>query len=625
MAFKFTDAARYPYKSGGFFLGADDQGREVGITTERHLMTIAGAGSGKGAALLVPNLKRWKSSALVVDPKGENATLTAEARAAMGQIVGIVDPYQIVKGPAARFRVSVNPLAQLDPSSLHFRGDLEALADGMVMRHDPRHELFVHAARTMIGGAIDDMMTQGGAPETKTLPALRSMFLQPPEILREWAESMLADIPPSPARLARETGALLLEKLDSPESVPAKAFGSNLLPALGWIADPAFDDVWQGLPQFDLDDLKGGKGTLYLVLPPKMIGPRGTFLRLFVSMGLNTMMRDLAEETDARCLFLLDEFYSLGSLDIVAQAMGLMRGYGVQLWPYLQDLGQLRKLYGDDLTGTFFGNADAHIYFGNTDAQSLDYVSQRIGVVTQADIGAMPPVRSVVNHDPRLKAAAFDPVHPPRPMYTPTAPRPGQKVNVWGGVAQAMDVIAAADHQDKITLQARARLEIERIEKENAASDDNAMREYQRKMARKGEPHLKPSEIRELVGKRDGDKVARSMIVFAKGSDTLNIRLSPYFAPVTDRRPMPCDEIPSPATPAPPSPPITRQAWQYRRARNASLILFVVLALAAIWMSHNIELARDATPAMASAFFVAGAASIAFLFYRKCVEAIERG
>ena len=162
-------------------------------------------------------------------------------------------------------------------------------------------------------------------------------------------------------------------------SIPAQTYGSNLLPALGWIGDPAFDDLWHGLPPFDLRKLKEGNATLYLVLPPDALGPRGTFLRLFVSMTLNVMMSDLAEKDDARCLFMLDEFYSLGSLDIVAQAMGLMRGYGVQLWPFMQDLGQLLKLYGDHLSETFFGNADAHIFL------SLIHISEptRLSLVSR--------------------------------------------------------------------------------------------------------------------------------------------------------------------------------------------------------------------------------------------------
>lgn len=65
-------------------------------------------------------------------------------------------------------------------------------------------------------------------------------------------------------------------------------------------------------------------------------------------------MTDLARSSvqpPAPVLFLLDEFAALGRLEPVERAMGLMAGYGVQLWPILQDLHQLRDTYGTR-TGT---------------------------------------------------------------------------------------------------------------------------------------------------------------------------------------------------------------------------------------------------------------------------------
>ena len=75
----WSDAKNYPYQSGRLFLGHVD-GQEVGIGTERHAITIAGAGSGKGTSVIIPNLLKWPHNALVIDPKGEAAEATAEKR-----------------------------------------------------------------------------------------------------------------------------------------------------------------------------------------------------------------------------------------------------------------------------------------------------------------------------------------------------------------------------------------------------------------------------------------------------------------------------------------------------------------------------------------------------------------
>ncbi len=73
----------------------DEQNKPVpvGIDDNRHIMTVAGSRAGKGRWLLVPNLLLYPGSALVLDPKGELAAITARRRQEMGQKVFIIDPF----------------------------------------------------------------------------------------------------------------------------------------------------------------------------------------------------------------------------------------------------------------------------------------------------------------------------------------------------------------------------------------------------------------------------------------------------------------------------------------------------------------------------------------------------
>jgi type IV secretion system protein VirD4 len=80
-------------------------------------------------------------------------------------------------------------------------------------------------------------------------------------------------------------------------------------------------------------------------------------------------------------LFLLDEFAALGRLEPVERAMGLMAGYGLQLWPILQDMHQLRALYGER-AGTFLSNAGVVQTFGVNDHATADMLSRTIGDTT---------------------------------------------------------------------------------------------------------------------------------------------------------------------------------------------------------------------------------------------------
>ena len=54
--------------------------------------------------------------------------------------------------------------------------------------------------------------------------------------------------------------------------------------------------------------------------------------------------------------------------------MGLMAGYGLQRWPILQDMGQLKDLYGER-AGTFIANAGVQQVFGVNDFETAKWLS----------------------------------------------------------------------------------------------------------------------------------------------------------------------------------------------------------------------------------------------------------
>ncbi|MEP2705200.1 MAG: type IV secretory system conjugative DNA transfer family protein [Roseibium sp.] len=82
--------------SGGIHLGdyVDHEGiASLEYCGDRHLVTQGMTRSGKGATIIVPYLLTYDGSMLVIDPKGENALITAKHREdALGQRVHIVDP-----------------------------------------------------------------------------------------------------------------------------------------------------------------------------------------------------------------------------------------------------------------------------------------------------------------------------------------------------------------------------------------------------------------------------------------------------------------------------------------------------------------------------------------------------
>jgi type IV secretion system protein VirD4 len=134
-----------------------------------------------------------------------------------------------------------------------------------------------------------------------------------------------------------------------------------------------------GRSDFAFADMKASPATIFLVLPPDRIAAYARWLRLMIAQALTDLSRGAVPARPV--LFLLDEFAALGRLDPVERAMGLMAGYGVQLWPICQDIHQLRTLYRER-AGTFFSNAGALQIFGVNDHDSAKLVSDLLGQET---------------------------------------------------------------------------------------------------------------------------------------------------------------------------------------------------------------------------------------------------
>ncbi len=154
---------------------------------------------------------------------------------------------------------------------------------------------------------------------------------------------------------------------------------------------------------------------MFLVLPPDRLSTYSRWLRLLVTQSLIDMARapgKSAAPLATPVLYLLDEFAALGHLAPVERAMGLMAGYGVQLWPILQDVHQLRATYGQR-AGTFLSNAGVLQVFGVNDHDSARLVSDLLGQGT-AVFRTMGQAL-----DSEKSGISFGEQHSGRPLLTP--------------------------------------------------------------------------------------------------------------------------------------------------------------------------------------------------------------
>jgi len=336
-----------------------------------HLLTVAPTRSGKGVGTVLPNLLLADRPIVCVDPKGENARIAARARRRFGP-VWVLDPFGASGQPSAAY----NPTAALDPRSPDLADDAATLADALVF--DPPGQVaeahWNEEAKALIAGLLLHLACR--APEGRRgLPELRRLLTLPP---REWEvllRTMLADTEAAGGLVAR-AAARQLGKADREAAgvLSSAQRHTHLLDSPRLAAVTARSD-------FRFADLRTGTATMFLVLPPDRLATYARWLRLLVAQSIQELARTPRKPGTPPVLLLLDEFAALGRLEPALQAAGLMAGLGLQLWPILQDLTQLRAAYGP-AAGTFLANAGLVQASAPADLETATWLSRSLGNAT---------------------------------------------------------------------------------------------------------------------------------------------------------------------------------------------------------------------------------------------------
>lgn len=379
------------YRRGKIWMGYDSifGTLGVGLKDDRHCITVAAARTGKGSCVITPNVYRWQDNLLLIDPKGENVEALRYRRDILGQDVHVLDPMHRAAWPE---RASFNPLSTLDPDRRTIAEDIGVIVNAIIMRGDPRAAYWDNGASDILAGLIAFLIVH--QPQHASLPALKRLlntagteggaFDQALDVMRHDTRC---------AGLMMATAS----KLDT-GGTDARNFLSTAENNTTWLNSVAMQETLIG-NTFDLDDIRRKPCTICLVASTEYLDEMGRFLRLFVELSIRRMAR---YEKGHECLFLLDEFAALGPLKSIEKAAGLMPGYGVKLWPFVQDLGQLQRIY-PDIWRSFFGNASLKMFFGCTEEDDLLYIQKLMGDTSQEateniDLYPPPPLNHIREH-----------------------------------------------------------------------------------------------------------------------------------------------------------------------------------------------------------------------------------
>lgn len=442
---------------------------------EGHLMTIAPTGAGKGTGCIVPALLRFDGPVIVIDPKGENALMTARRRRELGQEVAVIDPMGVTGLPSA----SLNPLDILDPESPTFVDDamavVSALASPDVQADVSDGGYWRERGASFVLGVLLHVMSDL-PPARRNLETVRALVNQ--AVGEIGLYSVAAERPAEASALA----GTVLAALEASRNPEARDIGRMLrigaVATLGGIlsfSQNLVDVVRSGMvapslrtTSFDLGAVQRGDPlSIYLVLPPHMLESHGRLLRLWVHT-LMTLISGRSGRPPKSTLFILDEAAQLGAFDDLRRAITLMRGYGLQTWSFWQDPSQIQHLYPRDWQ-TMVNNCRAVQCFGANTMLAAESMGRLVGFGSPEQLldldddeillqlsGDMPVIARLPNYraDP-----IFGGLYDANPFHDPSRPvqKPRPVTRVFERSPAAGPATAPADTPAEVLRRLRAR------------------------------------------------------------------------------------------------------------------------------------------------------------------------
>lgn len=349
-----------------------------------HVLTIGPPGSGKGTAVVVPNLVANPETTVVIDVKGELAAMTARhRRERLGHDVVLINPFH--QTLSAELGITLGDDGY-NPCSLIRRGntikdDCDLLASLLLplpAKPDAKSEFFIDAGQQILSAGLMDIVRRGEHP---TIPGLRRWLMATPQTL----ERQLAEMAASTefGGVLRESGAKLLATLtNAPEEFQGGHSSAVKAVRIYDGFGPMGGHVSRG-DGFSFETIKQRPTTVYIILPSDRGITHAPWMNLVLTSALELIGRD---RTNKRVTFLIDELANLGYLPNLLRAMAQYRAQGVRIHGVVQQVSQIRRIYGPDGWRDLVGLCAVTQAFGVTEYETTKLLSDMSGQATVEDV-----------------------------------------------------------------------------------------------------------------------------------------------------------------------------------------------------------------------------------------------
>ena len=354
-----------------------------------HVLVVMPPGGGKTTGPITGSLLNLRGSALVLDPKAELWALSAGWVAQHGLAIRFAphlggktccwNPLaEIPKGPEEVGLVSL--LAEnliTYPAHLHGENHWTASARSL-LRCLILHVLYTVTTPTF--GTVRDLLMSNSS-HNDLFDSLATAT-HDRDGSRGWLDpnGHSSSTHPEVARLARTFRATPDRERGSIVSTLAR-----------------FLDLW-GDPRvraatsrsdwtLDLLTRPRQPATVYVTVPANRLPTLAPLLRVLITLlslrvteGSEDEFRDREALGDHRLHLVLDEFAALGRIPILEEMLAFFRGYGVRSVLAVQDLSQLRRLYGPD--HSIAATCRLHVAAASADVATRQEISRRLGEAT---------------------------------------------------------------------------------------------------------------------------------------------------------------------------------------------------------------------------------------------------
>ncbi|WP_266168361.1 type IV secretory system conjugative DNA transfer family protein [Dyella subtropica] len=359
------------------------KGDLVRLSGQQFVILAAPTRSGKGVGVVIPNLLEYQESMVVLDIKQENYELTSGWRGSQGQEIYLFNPFA-----EDRRSHRWNPLSYVSKDPAFRVSDLMSIAAMLYPDGSDDQKFWISQARNAFMAFTLYLFEKWEHDEKKGLPlTLRDkptlgmvyrLSSGDGSDLRQLYQMMSQQL-----FLSGHAQSAFANLLSQANETFASILGTFKEPLNAWI-NPVLDAATSE-DDFLLTDVRKKRMTIYIGIQPNKLAESRLIVNLFFSQLINQNTKELPQNNPAlkhQCLLLMDEFTSIGKVEIIASAVSYMAGYNVRLLPIIQSMAQLDATYGKDVSRTLITNHALQIIYAPREQQDANDYSDMLGYTT---------------------------------------------------------------------------------------------------------------------------------------------------------------------------------------------------------------------------------------------------